>query len=188
MLAALLAGCGESGNDDGTQPETRRTTESTAPETGSETKPDAPRGDEVKKDGKPIEPKVIETPGGGTITIPPAPRATRVAPGPGCAERPAGRPAPPRAGIQAETSSETVFLEYEFPEGTARCRPEFLRITLATSDGAAPSISKTHPIAKLSSVLELPIPANFPEPPDTITVAAVMPDGQVGPRSSVRPR
>jgi hypothetical protein len=81
-----------------------------------------------------------------------------------------------------------VFLEYEFPEGIARCRPEFLRITLATSDGAAPSTSKTHPIAKLSGVLELPIPANFPEPPDTITVAAMMPDGQVGPRSAIRPR
>ena len=99
-----------------------------------------------------------------------------------------GGPAPPRPGIQVETTDETVFVQYEFPQGIARCRPAFLRIALATSDGAAPSIATTHRIAKLRGVLELPVPANFPAPPDTIGVLAATADGNLSPRATVRPR
>jgi hypothetical protein len=96
--------------------------------------------------------------------------------------------APPRPGIQVDTTDETVFVQYELPKGIGRCRPAFLAIALATSDGAAPSTATTHRIAKLSGVLELPVPANFPAPPDTIAVSAVTADGEVSPRARVRPR
>jgi hypothetical protein len=99
-----------------------------------------------------------------------------------------GGPAPPRPGIQVDTTDETVFVQYEFPKGIARCRPAILVIALANSDGSAPSIATPHRITKLSDVLELPVPKNFRHPPDTISVSALTADGNASPRARVRPR
>lgn len=195
LLALPLVACGEEsgrgpGSDErhGTQREPRQGVIKSGAdrETGESTRPRR-RGDS----DEPSRPRTIRTKGGGTIVLPAPPTRTAAEPSSNCSlpPTPETEASPPLPGVTARAeASGHIRVRYWFRARPRRCQPHEVVLTLFSSDGTNPSISRPYPLrGRVTERVVVP-PAYFRTTPDVIRARSVTRDGRLSPNVSVRVR